>query len=151
MVGFCYSFAFIELFDISKALDEAGKLTRSQGMTDFDEYPPHLFRLQQQVAILKKDKWWDELKSVDTHYVHLLERVDSMKETDFILSNFDPVHRSKVTAVFLTVVPLIFSELDIGSAGLGSGLDEWKCYARKSRAIWNMESYRRISWRRAAS
>lgn len=131
LVGFCYSFAFIELFDISKALDEAGKLTRSAGMTDFDEYPPHLFRLQQQLAILKKDKWWDELKSVDAQYVYLLEAVDLMKETDFNLSNFGPIDTSKVKAAFLKVVPAIYSELDTVTVGLESGLEEWKSVCPK--------------------
>src|SRR5437016_5356248 len=104
-------------------------------MTDFDEYPPHLFRLQEQVAILKKDKWWDELKNVDVHYVQLLERVDSIKETDFTLSNFGPIDPTKVMAAFLTVVPLIFSELDTVTGGLGSGLNEWKILCP------NIESY----------
>jgi len=126
LVGFCYSFAFIELFDVSKALDEVGNLTRSAGMTDFDEYPPHLFRLQQQVAILKKDKWWDPLQTVDAHYVDLLEKIDLMKESDFNLSNFGPTEAIKVKAAFLNVVPLIFSELDTVTAGLESGLEEWK-------------------------
>jgi hypothetical protein len=126
MVGFCYPFAFIELFDVSKALDGAGKLTRAAGMTEFDEYPPHLFRLQQQVAILKKDKWWDEIKTVDVHYVHLLKEVDLMKETDFNLSNFGTIDTAKVKAAFLKVVPAIFSELDTITAGLESGLEEWK-------------------------
>jgi hypothetical protein len=131
MVGFCYSFAFIELFDVSKALDETGRLTRSAGMTDFDEYPPHLFRLQQQVAILKKDEWWDELTKVDAHYVNLLEEVDLMKEADFNLSNFGAIDTTNVKAAFLKVVPLIFSELDTVSAGLESGLKEWKSVCQK--------------------
>jgi hypothetical protein len=131
MVGFCYSFAFVELFDISKALDEAGNLTRSQGMTDFDEYPPHLFRLQQQLAILKKDEWWDELKNVDVHYVRLLANVDSLKDTDFTLSNFGSLDAKKIMAAFLTVVPMIFSELDTVTVALGSGLEEWKSLCPK--------------------
>jgi hypothetical protein len=126
MVGFCYSFAFVELFDASKALNETGKLTRASGMTDFDEYPPHLFRLQQQVAVLKKDQWWDELRNVNAHYVKLLEEVDLMKESDFTLSSFGLIDTNKVKTAFFKVVPLIFLELDAVTAGLESGLTEWK-------------------------
>jgi hypothetical protein len=126
LVGFCYSFAFIELFDVSKALDETGKLARSAGMTNFDEYPPHLFRLQQQVAILKKDKWWDELKGVNSHYINLLQEVDLIKEADFTLSNFGPIDPNGIKAAYLTVVPTIFSELDSVTTGLESGLGDWK-------------------------
>ncbi len=126
MVGFCYSFAFIELFDISNALDEGRNLTRSAGMTDFDEYPPDLYRLQQQMTVLKKDKWWDELNSVDVHYVHLLEKVDAMKEADFTLSNVSGIDASNIMGAFFTVVPLILPELDAITAGFGSGVTEWK-------------------------
>lgn len=131
MVGFCYSFAFVELFDVSKALDEAGNLTRSQGMTEFDEYPPHLFRLQQQAAILQKDKWWDELKNVDVHYVRLLSKVNSLKDTDFTVSSFGSLDSKKIMAAFLTVVPMIFSELDTITAALGPGLEEWRSLCPK--------------------
>src|SRR6202030_2993689 len=64
LVGYCYSFAFIEFFDTSRVLDESGALTRYSGMTDFDVYPPDLFRLQQQCELLKKDKWLEELSSL---------------------------------------------------------------------------------------
>lgn len=131
MVGFCYSFAFIELFDISKALDQAGNLARSQGMTEFDEYPPHLFRLQQQSAILKKYKWWDELKSVDVHYVHLLEKVDHLKDADFTQSIFPSLDPAKIMAAFLTIVPMIFSELDAVTAQLRTGVEEWAATSAK--------------------
>jgi hypothetical protein len=131
LVGFCYSFAFIELFDVSKALDETGKLTRAAGMTDFDEYPPHLFRLQQQVAILQKDKWWDELKGLNSHYVTLLHEVAVLKESEFTLSNFGSIDPNAVKAAFLTVVPTIFSELDSVTSGLDSGLTDWKTSSPK--------------------
>jgi hypothetical protein len=126
MVGFCYSIAFIELFDASKGLDSAGHLTRSAGMTEFDEYPPHLFRLKQQVIVLKKDAWWNELIAVPIHYVDLLKEVDAMKDTDFNLSRFGSIDTAKIKGAFLKVVPTIFSELETVTAGLESGLEEWK-------------------------
>ena len=131
LVGFCYSFAFIELFDIAKALDDTGNLTRSGGMTDFDEYPPHLFRLQQQAAILRKYKWWDELKNVDVHYVRLLEKVESLKTTDFTQSIFPSLDPAKVMTTFLSIVPTIFCSLDMVTAPLATGLEEWKTTSPK--------------------
>ena len=94
-------------------------------MTEFDEYPPDLFRLKQQIAILDKDKWWPELAKVDSHYIKLLQAAEHMKDTDFGFSSAPPIDPTKVTAVFFTVVPQLLSELDSITVGLKSGFDGW--------------------------
>jgi hypothetical protein len=126
LVGYCYSFAFIEFFDTSRVLDELGALTRYSGMTDFDVYPPDLFRLQQQSELLKKDKWMDELSSVKSHYVDLLREILKIKSTEFNLPTFQLPDASGVSATFFTVLPTILTELDKITSGMLSGLDDWK-------------------------
>ncbi|MGA8429254.1 MAG: hypothetical protein WB729_05505 [Candidatus Sulfotelmatobacter sp.] len=127
LVGFSYSLAFVELFDTSKALDENGKLSavRSLGMAEFDEYPPDLFRVKQQAAVLVKDKWWPELVKVDSHYVNLLQAAEQMKDTDFGFPVSSQVDPGKILESFLTVVPQVFTELDAVTVGLKSGFDAW--------------------------
>jgi hypothetical protein len=127
LVGFCYPFAYIELFDGSKALDgnSAFSSARASGMTDFDEsYPPDLFRLKQQVEILVKDQWWSDLVLVDSHYVKVLEAAKQMTDTDFDFPGMtDP---DRVLKAFFTIVPKIFSELESLTTGLGSACGRWK-------------------------
>jgi hypothetical protein len=126
LVGYCYSFAFIEFFDTSRVLDESGALTRYSGMTDFDEYPPDLFRLQQQGELLKKDKWMDELSSAKCHYIDLLREIPKIKSTEFSLPTFQLTDASGVSVTFFTVLPTILTELDGITAGVPSGLEDWK-------------------------
>jgi hypothetical protein len=128
LVGFCYSFAFIELFDTSKALDATGNLSqqRSADMTEFDEHPPDLFRVRQQRAILEKDGWWPDLAKVDSQYVALLRAVQRMKDTDFKFSINVAIDTKKVVEAFLSVAPQVLSELDNVTVGLRSGFQSWK-------------------------
>ncbi len=127
LIGFSYSLAFVELFDTAKALDENGKLSpsRSLGMTEFDEYPPDLFRVKQHAAVLVKDRWWPELVKVDSHYVQLLQAAEQMKDTDFGYSINGAVDPDKVLSSFFTVVPQLFAELDAVTVGLAPGFDAW--------------------------
>jgi hypothetical protein len=97
-------------------------------MTDFDEsYPPDLFRLRQQVAILVKDGWWQDLMRVDSHYVKLLEAVDKIPDGAFDFPGIAPAVDPKTVLIsFFTIVPTVFSELESATHGLGSAFQKWK-------------------------
>ena len=127
LIGFSYSLAFVELFDLPKALDENGRLSppRSQSFPRFDEYPADLFRVKQQAAVLVKDRWWPELVKVDSHYVKLLQAAEQMTEADFEFPLANQADSAKLLSAFFAVVPQIFSELDAITAGLAPGFEEW--------------------------
>lgn len=128
LVGFCFTFAFIELFDTSKLLDEHEKLstTRSAGMLEFDDYPPDVFRVRQQARILKKDGWWEELLKVKSHYVSTLAAAENSKDGDYTFSKIgvlcDP---GEVLTSFYSVIPLIEVELDNVTRDLKIGFADW--------------------------
>jgi hypothetical protein len=130
IVGFCFSLAFVELFDVAQFLDESGrhKNAGARGETEFASYPPDLLRLRQQVAVLKKDGWWNELQRIDSHYVRALEAADTLADGDFRFqqlktNNIDPV---PVLQSFFAVLPKVESELELSTLGLSNASEKWK-------------------------
>jgi hypothetical protein len=95
-------------------------------MAEFDEYPPDLFRVKLQAAILMKDRWWPELVKVDSHYVHLLQAAEQMKDADFGYTIGGTADPSKILSAFFTVLPQVFTELDAITAGLKPGFETWE-------------------------
>lgn len=79
LLGPCYTYAYIEAYDLSVVLDSAGKISeeRIRLRTDFYErHPSHVFRLQQQAMFLHESPWWDHMASRSARYVGLLQAVD---------------------------------------------------------------------------
>lgn len=132
LVGFCFSLAFVELFDVSTVLEENSVYSpaRATGKTEFLQYPPDLFRLRQQVAVLQQDKWWLNLQKIDSHYIRTFEAATALRDQDFgflelrnYFTNIDP---AVVLSAFYGVIPTIFSELDKITSGLRLGTDGWE-------------------------
>jgi hypothetical protein len=131
LVGFCFTFAFVELFDAAAILDENSAYSPDRSMTkpEFSQYPPDLFRLRQQVAVLVEDGWWTELTGIDSHYVRTLEAAVSLKDGDFRFTELpasiaaDP---KVVLSAFFAVVPRIQAELNSITAGLKVEAGAWK-------------------------
>jgi len=132
LVGFCFSLAFVELFDISTVLDENSTYSpaRATGKTEFLQYPPDLFRLRQQVAVLQQDNWWSSLQKIDSHYVRTFEAAMALSDKDFgflelsnFLKNIDP---TDVLEAFYVIIPTIFNELDKNTSGIQLGTSGWQ-------------------------
>lgn len=128
LVGFCFCLAFVELYDVSMVLDENSAYSprRSVGLTEFKEYPPDLFRLRQQVSVLKQDKWWPYVQQIDSHYVRTLEAAGELKEQNFKMQNYFNTDPGIILAAFFSIVPKISDKLDEITKGLMLGTDEWQ-------------------------
>jgi len=66
LAGPCYTYAYIEAFDLCVILDWDGKLSddRLLGRLEFyDKYPSHIYRLQQQAIFLRESPWWDHISN----------------------------------------------------------------------------------------
>src|SRR5438045_7295277 len=71
LVGPCYSFAYIYLFDVTNLLNKGGTaiidLNETQPQMRFYRgYPSHPFRVKEQVELLKKEGWWNVVKDLDS-------------------------------------------------------------------------------------
>lgn len=136
MVGFCFAFAFVELFDVATVLDETSTYSpaRALGKTDFSDYPPDLFRLGQQVNVLQKDGWWDHMTGMGSHYVRVLEGAVQVKESQFgfpeLASTIPRLDQRKVLGAFFAVVPTVHAEMDQVTVDLKVGTEAWKGSAK---------------------
>jgi len=134
LIGFCFSLAFVELYDVATALDEDGVCDRSRAGTQrfFDSnsiHPPDLFRLRLQVSVLKADGWWDKLQreAGDSQYVAALRAADGIKDRDFIYpKDFAPATPTDVGAIFKEIVPNIIEELNRATGKIPSGATQWE-------------------------
>jgi dCTP deaminase len=128
LVGFCFSLAFVELFDLAAVLDENGvfEKPRAGKQLFFEQYPPDLFRLRLQVSILKADGWWTKLERAagDSHYVTTLQAAAGLKDSNFIYpKSFAP---AVVGAIFKEIVPSIIEELNKATRKVPSGATQWE-------------------------
>jgi dCTP deaminase len=131
LVGFCFSLAFVELFDIATVLDESGSFEKSRAGKQlfFDQYPPDLFRLRLQASVLKADGWWDKLNAEagDSQYVAALRAADSLQDREFIYPRgFDPADPAGVRATFTDLVPSVINELNKATGKIQSGATQWE-------------------------
>jgi dCTP deaminase len=131
LVGFCFSLAFVELFDIATVLDESGVFERSRAGKQlfFGQYPPDLFRLRQQVSILKADGWWPKLnkEATSSQYIATLRAADGLRDREFIYpKGFDPVSRTELRAIFTDIVQRVIEELNNATRRIPSVATKWE-------------------------
>jgi dCTP deaminase len=141
LVGFCFSLAFVELFDAATILDECGRCKKLKGEGAFllHQHPPDLFRLKSQVSVLRSDGWWTRfaegkqigLQETDSHYVRTLEAADGLKDDAFFFPPFPPpgLTTTKVSvdikALFFEILPSIVVELDAATGNVRDGANLW--------------------------
>jgi hypothetical protein len=134
LVGFCFSAAFAELFDLARLLDERGKYDtqKSRDGAEFAEYPPDLLRLRQQAMRLERDGWWNELKAIDSQYATSIVAAKELEDKDFVCPalfsehSMDPV---PVIQSFFKILPRVEIELEQATAGLTSSSRGWSAFS----------------------
>lgn len=133
IIGFCFCIAFTELFDVSQFLDENSNHHNAgaRGETEFGSYPPDLLRLRQQVLILRKDGWWDEVQKIDSQYARTLEAASALTDADFKFTELVKygINPDLVLQSFFKVLPNMELELEQSTAGLSNVSDTWKSSA----------------------
>jgi hypothetical protein len=76
LIGPCYTYAFIEAYDLSVVLDYSGALSDEMvpGLLQFYEtYPSFIFRLQQQSVLLRGLPWWAGINQNSSRSASLLK------------------------------------------------------------------------------
>lgn len=120
LVGPCFAFAYIELYDQLQLLKFDGTLHRERlktGLDFYPLYPSHPFRVQRQAVMLKNSGWWPHIRTMKTRYAGLLEQLIDVSDDDHKDANSDK--RQQVEA-FLAIVPEIVRFL----GGVTGNLDD---------------------------
>jgi hypothetical protein len=109
LVGPCYALMYVELFGLTTILDPAGQngFSATAGSIIFSSsHPADLFRVKQQVLLLQKLHWWNEVDSIKSHYVDVLRSALTVQEGIFQFPTTEP-HAGQTLQAFLALVPLI--------------------------------------------
>jgi hypothetical protein len=62
LIGPCYTFAYVEAYDLAVILDAEGKLSDERllpRLEFYETYPSHIYRLQRQADLIRESQWWD--------------------------------------------------------------------------------------------
>jgi hypothetical protein len=107
LVGPCFAFAYIELYDQLQLLKFDGTLHWERlktGLDFYPLYPSHPFRVQRQAVMLKNSGWWQHIRTMKTRHAGLLEQLIDISDDDHKDANSDK--RQQVEA-FLAIVPAV--------------------------------------------
>jgi len=88
LIGPCYSFAYIELFDLPNLLSKDGTLIVGENAKPpilmYRAYPSHPFRVKAQADLLKAEGWWDLIKDLDSRQCEVLRVMLELNTDAFI-------------------------------------------------------------------
>lgn len=128
VIGPCYSFAFIEIFDLTNVLNSSNGLNTA-GTAPYLEFsqmhPALLFRIKQHLILLKKQGWWSQFDLTKSHYYRVLELSESVANSQFAFSAGQTLGPRALEA-FFEIVPLVEQQIDTIMKSLSTGLVEYK-------------------------
>lgn len=140
LIGPTYSLTYVEVFGLTTILDPAkpSGFSVTEGSSSFTRsHPADLFRLTQQVLLLQKLRWWDEVDAIKSHYIDVLRDAATVNDTDlkFRTDEKDEQHARQTLQAFLRLVPRLaelIAEVMKNSEGtnLDSGVDEYQKFGR---------------------
>jgi hypothetical protein len=132
LIGPCYALTYVELFGLTTILDptEASGFKVTAGSIVFTRsHPADLFRLKQQVLLLQKLGWWDEVNKIKSHYVDVLRSATNIPPSGF--TTIQQNLADETLKAFLALCPFVMKLLaevmkDFAGKPLESGLGEYK-------------------------
>jgi len=126
LIGSCYTFAYIELFDLPNLLDKSDALATSRpGQPPIHFYslhPSHPFRVKYQTDLLKQLKWWPQIHNIDSRYVRVMDLLSALTDNDFIEAEDT---RKLLIDAFFKVIPEINTQLGRIVGGLDTGVHDF--------------------------
>jgi hypothetical protein len=88
LIGPCYSFAYVELFDMPNLLNKDGTLivgdTAKPQIQSYRAYPSHPYRVKAQSELLREEGWWDLIKDLDSRHFTVLRALLELNPDTFI-------------------------------------------------------------------
>jgi hypothetical protein len=127
LIGPCYTYAFIEIFDCANMLDQDGKLEPSASVMNFqfsNSHPAFLYRLRQQVEMLEKLGWWAEMSKTDSHYADVLKNAKATAPSHFSFPMFSHIQDNAVAAAF-ALSTVVSARVVNTLAAIQSGVSEY--------------------------
>jgi len=128
LVGPCFSYAFIEIFDLVNDLDASGVLFPSAAAEDAkfsSSHPAELFRLKQHVSLLESLGWWGEIAASGNLYIRLLSLAKSVPDSDFKIPVAGlQMFETSILAALHTLMRDVITEVKDVTVGLDDGVQD---------------------------
>jgi hypothetical protein len=127
LIGPCYSYAYIEIFDLTNMLHSHGTLNRAAAAASLvfsDSHPSDLYRIRKQTGLLRKLGWWAEIRSSQSNARRILEHSANLRSGDFMVPSLKRVEKEALDALEQIAVK-IAAAVEDALAGLDCGIDEY--------------------------
>jgi hypothetical protein len=125
LLGPCYVFAYVELFDLVNLVTREGSLSEpklEKRVPFYWEHPSHIFRVQQQTQLLRSIGWWDQIKHNDSRYIKLMDQLLTVDLNQYR----DPDPRKQVAIqAFHKILPEIHRSVGECVDGLDPGVHDY--------------------------
>ncbi len=131
-VGPCYSFAYIELFDLPNLLDKSStrivdEIDKQPQIRFYRSHPSHPFRVKAQIEMLKSEGWWDFIKDLDCRSCAVLRALLDLKPERFIeVEEAGPDPRVPLLKALNDLMSDIRKEVVHATDGIDPGLHEYR-------------------------
>lgn len=126
-VGPCYSYAFIEIFDLTNYLGGDGsldKIAAAPALKFSYSYPAYLYRIQKQAELLKTIGWWPHIHESKSTCQKLLESVQKMDSSSFVFP-FGVDLQAQFVDCLNRLIAEIYTVIEGSLKGLDPGVAEY--------------------------
>lgn len=130
LVGPCYSFAYVELFDLTNLLTKEGTLIVGEDskpqIESYRAYPSHPLRLKLQSELLRREGWWDVIKDMDSRQTALIGGLLQLDLQAFVdAEEAAGGDRAPFFKALLDVLPNVTAEVGRVTDGIDPRLHEY--------------------------
>jgi hypothetical protein len=124
MVGPTYTFAYLELFDLSLILDPSGSPLARASLFN-TTHPADVFRLREQTRVLQNLGWWDLVEKTKSHYLRALEIARSVKDESLLPPASSDLGKRTLHAL-LEITPAIHEAIGKTLLGVDPGTTDFR-------------------------
>ena len=124
LIGPCYTYAFIEAYDLSVVLDNYGAILDEMVprlLQFYETYPSFIFRLQQQSVLLRGLPWWDRIDQNPSRSCSLLKAIQGISMEKHVEGNQTQGANLRV----LEALPYIRQAIGVAFDGVDDGFTEF--------------------------
>ncbi|MGA9423659.1 MAG: hypothetical protein WBV33_01180, partial [Terracidiphilus sp.] len=125
LTGPCYTYAFIEAYDLSVVLDSYGALLDEMVprlLQFYDTYPSFIFRLQQQSVLLRGLPWWNRIDHNPSRSCSLLKAMQGISMETHVEAN-EP--QGANIRILEAILPDIRQAIGVAFDGVDDGFAEF--------------------------
>jgi hypothetical protein len=127
LIGPCYSYAYVEIFDLPNILHLDGTLNASAAATSLvfsDSHPADLYRISKQTQLLQRLGWWTQVSNSKSNIKKVLEHSIGLSLASFSIPSFPNVEKTILDALDQMVNEIV-NAVENSLSGLDSGVREY--------------------------